>query len=154
MSKASIHATKVAQGCPDLQEIGIVVTNGAVSIFQSEIPKIYISIGFGQATAETSATCLRSLRSLAVVKLEYVTDLFVLGGETEAQARKERRETFLERWKESLIPVLKDSPSKERKILRWELFELRRHPGYFHNGVVEVVESGEREVHPEVPLVV
>ena len=128
------------------------MTTGVVSAIQLRIPKTHITVAFAQAAAEPNAKYLRSLKSLAVVKLECITNMFSLGGETEAQVRRGMRERYFKEWKKFLIPVLKDSPSKERKILRWELFELDRYRGYSGIGT-EVVVSGEQEVLPEAPPV-
>jgi len=54
-------------------------------------------------------------------------------------------------WKEGLIGVLKDSPSKGRKFLRWIV--VRIYDQSDGNRLVrEVLEAGELEVLPESPL--
>ena len=55
----------------------------------------------------------------------------------------------LETWKRHLIEVLKDSPSKERKFLRWKVTEVPNFTYPHHDVVVEV---GELEVLPETFL--
>ena len=51
-------------------------------------------------------------------------------------------------WKAGLIDVLKNSPSKDRKFLRWNLIQVYKDPiNDCH--VSEVAESGELEVLPE-----
>ena len=54
-------------------------------------------------------------------------------------------------WKEGLICVLKNGPSKGRKFLRWIVVRI-----YLQSGgnplVREVLEAGEMEVLPESPL--
>lgn len=52
-----------------------------------------------------------------------------------------REETEMKAWKKHLIEVLEDSPSKERKFLRWRVYETQ-----------EVVEEGELEVLPGTSL--
>ena len=52
----------------------------------------------------------------------------------------------LKAWKGHLVEILQDSPSKERKFLRWRVRESRnRGPGYEYI----VVEEGRLEVHPK-----
>lgn len=56
-------------------------------------------------------------------------------------------------WKHGIIEVLKDSTSKDRKLLRWKT--VGRRMGYYHRplpGDYEVVESEEIEVLPERSL--
>ena len=48
-------------------------------------------------------------------------------------------------WKRGFIGVLKDSPSKNRKLFRWKDID-RDHS---HPSGDKVVESGELEVFPE-----
>ena len=51
-------------------------------------------------------------------------------------------------WKAGLIDVLKNSPSKDRKFLRWNLIQVYKQPAddcY----VSEVAETEELEVLPE-----
>ena len=52
-------------------------------------------------------------------------------------------------WREHLIQVLKNSPSKGRKFARWEASAR-----YKHYWIVsfDIVERGELEVLPERPL--
>ena len=54
-------------------------------------------------------------------------------------------------WKSGLIDVLKSSPSKDRKFLRWMVFRTYLQPvdKYWAR---EVVEAEELEVFPESPL--
>ena len=80
------------------------------------------------------------------MELEYNT--FVSYG-IEREIRKDKRETFLKEWTGLLIPVLKDSPSKERKFLRWKFSEIRR---FCIRGYTGVVENGKLEVLPETLL--
>lgn len=50
-------------------------------------------------------------------------------------------------WKRGLIDVLKDSPSKNRKFLRWSVASRR---DYLMR--IAVLENGELEVFPETSL--
>ena len=52
-------------------------------------------------------------------------------------------------WKRHLIEVLKDSPSKERKFLRWKVCGSQRG---ISRSVQVVIEEGELEVLPETSL--
>jgi len=51
-------------------------------------------------------------------------------------------------WKVSFIDVLKNSPSKNRKFLRWTVIRWQR---IDYNYLREVVEAGELEVLPQSP---
>ena len=53
----------------------------------------------------------------------------------------------LEAWKPRFIDVLKNSPSKNRKFLRWNLVRLTMQPGD-PRYMWEVLEAGELEVLP------
>jgi len=55
----------------------------------------------------------------------------------------------LEAWKRYLVEVLRDSPSKERKFLRWRVREHWNH-GFIWYTID--VEEGELEVLPETSL--
>ena len=57
--------------------------------------------------------------------------------------------TDLNVWREHLIQVLKDSPSKGRKFARWKVSV--KYPPYVIVGN-HIVERGELEVLPEIPL--
>ncbi|KAF9782927.1 hypothetical protein BJ322DRAFT_182548 [Thelephora terrestris] len=131
----------VAQGCPDLQEIGIRASSGIV-----------------YRTSEASAKIVKSLRSLkrlAVVELDYDTHLFSSDelDEIGREVYKDGRDGYIKEWKRLLIPVLKDSHSQERKFLRWTHSENHwyRYPS---NGITDVVENGELEVFPTTSLIV
>ena len=52
-------------------------------------------------------------------------------------------------WKRDVIKVLKDCPSKDRKFLRWKVYEGERRYGVLRK---ILVEEGELEVLPEVSL--
>jgi len=84
---------------------------------------------------------LRRLKHLAVVDVEL-------------EERKDRepadaadRENGRKIWKRELISLLKDSPSTERKILRWKIAQ-----SSMRTRAYEVVEDEELEVLPETPL--
>lgn len=56
-----------------------------------------------------------------------------------------------EAWKTGLIDVLKNSPSKDRKFLKWDIVRLWLQP-FDNDGYTRtVVEAGEMEVLPEPP---
>ena len=62
-----------------------------------------------------------------------------------------RREVDLRVWKRRLIEILKASPSKERKFLRWVVCEREKSCGLLKY-IREVLEEGELEVFPETFL--
>jgi len=96
---------------------------------------------------------LRALKRLAVVDLDFVTSPFYLdefdAGLSELYGALAVKD--LGRWKAFLVEVLKDSPSKERKFLRWKVYKGKRHRG-FPREVQMVVDEGELEVFPETSL--
>ena len=61
---------------------------------------------------------------------------------------KARAGTDSEAWRRHLIEVLKDSPSKAPKFLRWKVYERRRAPGDTPKCIQAVVEEGGLEVFP------
>jgi hypothetical protein len=69
-------------------------------------------------------------------------------GPAKRELRRAQMETDLEEWKVHLIQVLKDSPSKERKFLRWKVSESQLYRDVSED-IVVVVEDGELEVIPE-----
>ena len=69
----------------------------------------------------------------------------------EHRRRKAQIETDLNAWKVHLVQVLQDSPSKERKFVRWKVSE-RYTPYDVSECNLVVVESGELEVLPETSL--
>ena len=95
---------------------------------------------------------LRSLERLAIVGLDFFASPFRADevGKANDELYAARIETDLKAWKERLIEVLKDSPSKERKLLRWEVCEKRRSYSFGYLDVV--LEEGELEVLPETFL--
>lgn len=88
------------------------------------------------------------MKRLAVVEVCLFTRWFLReeAGTVEHELRRAQMAADLEVWKIHLIQVLKDSPSKERKFLRWKTYEgLRRGTRNAH----VAVENGELEVLPE-----
>ena len=74
--------------------------------------------------------------------LDFIISPFLGGsGKSESAMYRYREETEMKAWKKHLIEVLEDSPSKERKFLRWRVYETQ-----------EVVEEGELEVLPGTSL--
>jgi len=134
------YVRQVVQGCPDLQEICIKSTIGMSDMNDMRV------------TGVEAAGQLRSLKSLAVVELDFITLLFPDEiGTAKGEVRRGQAETYLKLWKVHLIQVLKDSPSKERKLLRWKVSE-REMPYGVTEYTVVVVEDGELEVLPETSL--
>ena len=107
-------------------------------------------IAFDQTEVEASGVAghLRSLKRLAVVELDLPIRLILLDcvGKEGHESRGEKTKACLKVWKSHLIRVLKESPSNERKLLRWKVTQLQ-----FHLDVLRyvVVENGELEVLPE-----
>ena len=89
------------------------------------------------------------------MELDYDTHLFSLDELNEIgheACGRDGRERYLKEWKGLLIPVLKDSHSKERKFLRWKLSE--NHWYRAPNIITDIVEDGELEVLPNTSPVV
>ena len=55
-------------------------------------------------------------------------------------------------WKRGFIDILKDSPSKDRKFLRWGVAHTRSYPGPNLPQSYDIVEKGELEVSPDTSL--
>ena len=112
---------------------------------------ILMHITFDQTEGEAVGH-LRSLKCLAVVEFDFITLLFPDEiGTAKGDLRRVQTETYLKLWKAHLVQVLKDSPSKERKFLRWKISE-RQMPYGVSEYTVIVVENGELEVLPETSL--
>lgn len=81
---------------------------------------------------------LRRLEHLAVVEVDFVQHWTSFYSSDMRNA-----------WKRSFIEVFEDSPSRDRKLLRWRVIETRK-------GIIperhELSESGEMEMFPGTPL--
>jgi len=87
---------------------------------------------------------LRQLTHLAIIEAN-------LEEELDCRPVERALENARETWRRELISLLKDSPSTDRKILRWKLVQNCRHPrgtGRVYN----VVETEELEVSPKTSL--
>ena len=83
------------------------------------------------------------------MELDYEIYLF-LTDETDEVGRevcRGKRMAYLGELKRHLIPVLKDSPSNQRKFLRWKFSE-----NHWCLPLVNLVETGELEVLQETSL--
>lgn len=145
------------EGYPNLQEISIKDTLGSIRTpaVSSQLPgayKVHRLIDFTQADTKPLEH-LRALRHLAVVDLDFITSPFYPDetGTAKSELYRVRAETDLGVWKAYLIEVLKDSPSNERKFLRWKVYKSLRHHG-IPRGIQVVVEEGGLEVFPETSL--
>lgn len=69
---------------------------------------------------------------------------------TECERFRAQAETDLKAWKWHVVEILNDSPSKERKFLRWKVYESRKVPHTISRGTQVVLEEGELEVLPGV----
>ena len=92
---------------------------------------------------------LRALNHLAVVGLDFTIHPDE-AGTARSEFYKARAKKDLEVWKTYLVEVLKNSPSKERKFLRWRVYKGHRRRGTPRE--VQVVVEGELEVFPETSM--
>ena len=105
------------------------------------------NIIFDQVIAKATER-LPSLRHLAAVEIVLRSLYFSRPvDDTTFDAGKEKLKKGLTIWKAHLIQILKDSPSEERKFLRWKLVE-----SLWFLGKDIVVMAGELEVLPETSL--
>lgn len=72
-------------------------------------------------------------------------------GEAEYELHRAQIKTDLKAWTLHMVQVLKDSPSKECKFLRWKISDTQAYRGVPGCNYV-VVEKGELEVLPEISL--
>ena len=94
------------------------------------------------------------MKHLAVVDLDLVTSPFCPDEDAstaESELYKARVEMDLNAWKRHVVEILKDSPSEERKFLRWRVHKGQGLDGIFRGAQV-VVEETELEVFPETSL--
>ena len=87
--------------------------------------------------------------------LRQLTHLAVIEADLEEELDCRPVERVLENargtWRRELIGLLKDSPSTDRKILRWKFVQSHRHP-HGTGRVYNVVETEELEVSPKTSL--
>ena len=143
----------MVQSCPDLQEIGIKhsVEFGKDNVIAVSPPlrsRNSYTYCFVWAKAKLAEN-LRSLKHLAVVELDCNIRISFPWGVKPEEVR-EKRKALTEKWTRLLIPILKDSPSKERKFLKWKFYEL--HWRRIRWSLVSA-RKGMLEVLPETPLV-
>ena len=81
------------------------------------------------------------------MELDYAIQVYS-EDEVKCRVRVDKQEALLKEWTGLLIPVLKDSPSKERKFLRWMLSEIYPYP----RRPTISTKSRELQVLPETPL--
>jgi len=118
-------------GCPNLQEIGVKDTMDSAHLHLIVVD-------------------LRSMKHLAVVELDYETEIGSEDG-VEREVRKDETKAYLKECMRRIIPILKASPTKERKFLRWKFFENHLYRD-ISQGIIDIVEYGELEVGPETAL--
>jgi hypothetical protein len=93
------------------------------------------------------------LKHLAVADIDFVAFLCPHGmGSAKYELYRAQTETDLKAWKRQLVEVLKDSPSKERKFLRWKVYGYDSQRCYGVFVYIQVVEEGELEVLPGTSL--
>jgi hypothetical protein len=109
----------------------------------------HINLTFDQ-TFVRDAEHLQSLKRLAIVEIYLTTCAYTLDQPAVAVLRRRRAQikTDLHVWKALLIRVLKGSPSKERKFVRWKVSERDVVFDPFECDF-EDPASGELEVLPE-----
>ncbi|KAF9645681.1 hypothetical protein BDM02DRAFT_3189524 [Thelephora ganbajun] len=115
----SLNVDSVVRGCPKLQEIGLF---GAVYCTSDEVVKH-----------------LREAKHLSVVEIHLAE--YVEGRLDQSSNVLGRRKA----WKACLIDVLKNSPSRDRKFLRWKVAKIYSQPDE-KRLVREIVETEELEV--------
>jgi len=150
---------QVVEGCPDLREISIKGTT-----VKSHTP-VAVSLSFQRPrdsrllttfvqTDTSAAEHLRSLKHLTAVGLDFTVAPFYPDemDTTECERFRVQAETDLKAWKRRVVEILNESPSKERKFLRWKVYETRRLPYSTLRGTQVVLEEGELEVLPGTSL--
>jgi hypothetical protein len=81
------------------------------------------------------------------VDVDFTVFPVYLEGPAEREFYRDHTEAELKVWKSRLIEVLKDSPSKERKFLKWKVYGYDKQTCYGMFRYVEVVIwEGELEV--------
>jgi len=133
--------TVVGWGSPNLREIGIVCTT-RVSIPPKNPKDGVFTIPLQSTTQPVEH--LQQLKYLAVVNVDLSERK---DGELAGAVLREAREI----WKKKLVDLLKDSPSVDRKFLRWKVVQTYRRPDSFYQAY-DVVETEELEVLPETSL--
>lgn len=111
-----------------------------------------MSVPLGYPEDSVLTTPLQS-ESEPIKRLRQLKYLAIVGVDLSERKDNEPPETVQEReiWRRELISILKDSPSKDRKILRWRVVQSYRHPGTIRL-LYDVVEDEELEVLPEASL--
>ena len=131
--KLNVSVVAVVRACPSLQEISL---RGSTYVRPPCQRRLRSAHSPQQFYSDDVVKCLRQAKHLSVVEI-HLQEGSLHGLWDPHQQRKAR--------KEALIEVLKKSPSKDRKFLRWEVIETsfpdRR-----------VVEAEELEVSSEPSL--
>ena len=123
------------RACPELQEISLHCSISVHPSLPSTIPRSRLCYPLQQSRNDV-ITHLRQAKHLSVVEIYLAGSMADLG---EKKA-----------WKAGLIDVLKNSPSKHRKFLRWNVVKFYVGPRRRH-GCQSVLETEELEVFPESP---
>ena len=130
---------------------GIRIDSSSVSPTPGDfLTRTHISSPFGQAVVK-AAKHLPSLKHLAVVEIDLTTYIYTSEQPGKGRYTVRSAPTFkddLDAWKALLIRILRESPSKGRKFVRWRGVE--RYTG--DHPYLVVAESGELEVFPERPV--
>jgi len=112
----------------------------------SRTSEAHTLVAFTQIDA-TAVENLQSSEHLAVVELDFLVSP-ALSDRKDAPKRGRlwaQTETGLKVWKRDVVKVLRGSPSKKRKLLRWKVYETQTRQD-LHRGIL--VEEVEVEVLP------
>lgn len=84
---------------------------------------------------------LRKFEHLAIIEIDFIQIYY--------SSPTDWREGTWVAWKRGFIEVLKESPSRDRKMLRWKLIYGWNRPSIERD---ELVANGEMEIFPDTPL--
>ena len=130
---AQRHFTAIVSGCPNLREIGIIDPTH-VSVPPGRF-LVYACITHVSQSDRDQFHLFRQLRHLAIIGVN-------LGYGIEPRGDWENSRVV---WRRELTGILKDSPSRDRKVLRWKVVQVRPYtPGA--DRVYDVMEKEELEV--------
>lgn len=94
---------------------------------------------------------LRKLKHLAIIEVDSIEHNFIEQENNVHDPSRYASEDVRINWKRDFIGVLKDSPSRDRKLLRWKVIRRRDcMPPIIE--FYEFLESGEMEVFPDASL--
>lgn len=133
----------MVESCPKLQEIEVFGKLDACppllrrQIITSGIDDLHRFQGIEEVFKD-----LRGAKHLAVVEVDLICNL-----DSPFRYPPDVLEEERDAWKSGFIDVLKNSPAKDRKFLRWRTAHTRSSPKIY-----DVVENGELEVFAKTSL--